>query len=38
MSVTPIPSASLWRNLIFNLRYLAPLILQGLFVRQKFWV
>ena len=38
MNVKAIPSVSLWDNLRFNLCYVAPLILQGLFVRQKFWV
>ena len=38
MNIKPIPSVSLWHNLVFNLCHVAPLILQGLFVRQKFWV
>ena len=38
MSIKAIPSVSLWHNLRFNLCYVAPLTLQGLFVRQKFWV
>ncbi|MFT6328864.1 MAG: cytochrome P450 [Bermanella sp.] len=33
-----IPVVSLWDNLRFNLGHVIPLVLKGLFSRQKFWV